>query len=475
MEQKIFVNIIGAGGTGAWAAELIYKAAANLTFEDRITVVMNIIDPDTVEFKNLNRQHFIGVESIGMNKALYLVSKLEKMAAATVAERLLKPREDSKHFPRITFNAIQQLVFKDAEGHYSDELASILFVGGSINILCVDNNSTRLQLEQEFNKRLKYHMRSSSTLAREAYEVTNVRYGINEVLAKMMREGTFGSNEQVIPFLVHTEDTTYARAAVVEGEEIRFSEAFDLEMKIAPHEHGFSKVYSHPSLIGYVDAGNSDVEVSINAALSMPVIGYEHVYDADMTLPDQLITCADREETTNIPQTTLMNVIAATKVSAIAMKMLEEIGTKRADPETTGTMPFRWASHKGVTILRGSSLSEEVEPDGVSKTIFIRLARQPLKAHTISIKTFLKRLKDPERYAKRLTLTEKPTALASPLDTILADINGVKKDGVFGVALTATALGTNIMADATDPLRYWALRKAMEKVSKDYFDAKTSE
>ena len=77
----------------------------------------------------------------------------------------------------------------------------------------------------------------------------------------------------------------------------------------------------------YIDAGNSDTSYMINGAGgSDPIIDFrDAVYDTDLSLPDGMISCADRVDTSTVAQTTSMNVAAAASVMGVVEKALPGI------------------------------------------------------------------------------------------------------------------------------------------------------
>lgn len=75
----------------------------------------------------------------------------------------------------------------------------------------------------------------------------------------------------------------------------------------------------HAETCMYLDMGNTDKEFVLvgTTPLLTPVFNY-----GVPTLPDQMISCADRAETTPVPQTTLMNSLVGNYASNLAAKFL---------------------------------------------------------------------------------------------------------------------------------------------------------
>jgi PRTRC genetic system ThiF family protein len=73
--------LVGAGGNGAWLVPHLVRIACLLRDRGR-TVSLWIVDPDTVEPKNIPRQNFVLAE-VGMNKAMALVHRYAGRYAGT--------------------------------------------------------------------------------------------------------------------------------------------------------------------------------------------------------------------------------------------------------------------------------------------------------------------------------------------------------------------------------------------------------
>ena len=107
------VTVVGAGGLGSSA--LFCLASAGIGS-------IKIIDSDTVELSNLNRQLIHTEADIGKNKALSASQKLRR------------------------YNS--EITVTPVDSHLNEENASSLIAGSDIVLACVDNNETRLALNK---------------------------------------------------------------------------------------------------------------------------------------------------------------------------------------------------------------------------------------------------------------------------------------------------------------------------------------
>ena len=93
--EIVNISVIGAGGTGGWFGELLAKyLVQNIYVPEQRSYIVNIIDNDVIEQKNLVRQHFIGSESLGLSKADYLRSKMDRIVSGALVYASLNNLQD---------------------------------------------------------------------------------------------------------------------------------------------------------------------------------------------------------------------------------------------------------------------------------------------------------------------------------------------------------------------------------------------
>jgi len=309
--NAITINIIGAGGTGAWFSEQILRAVIGMRHEDEDrAVLINLIDNDRIELRNLVRQHFLGMESIGMTKVDYLRMKLERILAAAVVQTDPHLNTGNGYMPAIRIEAVERLVLENADGDLDEDLKEMLFpeqVAAAITVMCVDNNLTRKTLEKHYHK----HVSKTREFAfdRFAESIEPVKEIIEAVAEK-----DFDARTAV--YFIDDEEASHVRAVT------RYSDGNINASGLFPVE-GLKVLLSNAGRGGasasyaYIDAGNDDVDFAINGAVNTPLVDYTHVYNADLTVPDALHSCAVTEETAPVPQTATMNMMAATHLTGV--------------------------------------------------------------------------------------------------------------------------------------------------------------
>ncbi len=145
--DDIHIIQIGAGGTGSWLVPLVSKLINNirLRISEERKLSYSIIDPDSVEERNIIRQNFTSWD-IGKNKAQALVNRYSENFPDIRAINLyiktpitlLDCLEDKLKidFTRTKLSKYPDLVEK-VSNLETDKRELIIFLG------CVDNNKTR--------------------------------------------------------------------------------------------------------------------------------------------------------------------------------------------------------------------------------------------------------------------------------------------------------------------------------------------
>ena len=315
--KAIHVNIIGAGGTGAWAAEQIMRSVIGMrSNSNEHAVIINLIDNDRVELKNLVRQHFIGVESIGMAKVEYLRMKLERILAAALFSVDGDLMDSTGAFmPGIRIDSHEQLVLENEEGELPPLINDILFPQnstGAINVMCVDNNLTRKAVEKHYHK----HIAETNSVSKfDAFVEGSAT--VAEVLDAIADED-LGAKSVV--YYVPNGDTIVAKIVTESSNgAVHVSKPIPAEyMRSLTH----AECPAGAPMCAYIDAGNDDTDFAINGALNTRLADYTAVYDANLTVPDALLSCAIRTETTSVPQTSSMNMMAAVHLSSVVAQWI---------------------------------------------------------------------------------------------------------------------------------------------------------
>ena len=317
--KAIHVNIIGAGGTGAWAAEQILRSAMGMRSKSQEhAIIINLIDNDRIELRNLVRQHFIGIEAIGMPKVEYLKMKLERILAAAMfsVDENLKDNNNDTYMPGIRIDSYEQLVLEDEDGELPQEMQDILFPlasAGSIVVTCVDNNLTRKTLEKHYHRHLAEECAISTF--NDFAQGSEGLVGVVDDLFESDPES------QTSIYYVLTETGVNARI-ITKDEKGVVTIAPDIP---ADYLRPLLTKTSLPELspmYAYIDAGNDDTAFSINGALNTQLADYTHVYDDDLTVPDALLSCAVSTETTPVPQTATMNMMAAVHLASVVSQWI---------------------------------------------------------------------------------------------------------------------------------------------------------
>ena len=322
--KKIHLNIVGVGGTGAWFAEQIMRTAINMRVKDKDTIVfINLIDNDVVELKNLIRQHFVGTETLGQLKVDVLRMLLEKIYAAAVAH-IGSSRKVSGdlYMPQIRIDAHPILVMEDEEGELPDAVKALLFPRNSqasITVMCVDNNLTRRTLEKHYHRNSQRYT-AFNDLSVLFTELEPAIEHVSDCLTK--KDKSVRSNV----ILVEKEGVTCGTPLSISDKSIVIGAGCSLSTaKAALGKTGNANTVQ--SIFGFINAGNDDEDFQINGALGAPLADYTHVYDSDLSVPDALRSCADAEESTPVPQTTTMNMMAATHLVGVVAQWLTTVVT----------------------------------------------------------------------------------------------------------------------------------------------------
>jgi len=141
--QKLFVTLIGTGGTGSYVARDLLRCISNLKTDLGIVPSVVFIDPDKVEPKNLVRQNFIPSD-VGKYKADVLASRYSSAFG-------VKTYAINKKFDFTTFIALREELTKDERFvAYSKDLTNLF-------ISCTDNNQSRRDIyDALLNKNNQY-------------------------------------------------------------------------------------------------------------------------------------------------------------------------------------------------------------------------------------------------------------------------------------------------------------------------------
>ena len=125
------VVVVGCGGTGGYVAGHL----ARLATIKKMGLIF--VDGDIVEQKNLERQHFI-TSDIGKNKAVALAERYNGAFGLNITAHT-KYLEDA--------HAIQNLFYNTASAIFGRNPHPAILIG------CVDNNATRIKINEWFNYR----------------------------------------------------------------------------------------------------------------------------------------------------------------------------------------------------------------------------------------------------------------------------------------------------------------------------------
>ena len=151
--MDIAIYQIGAGGTGSWFARILAHGIASRfadvpegrihPFHKGLNLTWGILDPDTIEIKNQARQLFLGTESIGTPKAIYL----SRMVNMILAAGLHVP--GTPHLP-YTLKVTPHVTLVQSDTVFPDlwNIGRTHKESRAIVVSCVDNTYTRNLLEE---------------------------------------------------------------------------------------------------------------------------------------------------------------------------------------------------------------------------------------------------------------------------------------------------------------------------------------
>jgi len=228
MKQVRLIQI-GAGGSGNWFSRNLSHALADafgrdmINQKDNINLQWEIIDPDTVELKNMVRQAFYSAEDLGKLKA-DIVSWQVKATLGAASE------------------------------YFSVNIPANINITAKGSLVEENTIDSLLDLEQDPKEQLV-------------------------IVASFV-------------------DNSYTRNLL---------------------ENYMQKISTQPYEVVYIDSGNDDKSFIVTSAIAreVPKVKYDVI-----NLPDPMLSCAVREETTNIPQTTTYNMLVGVHSSSIVMDIL---------------------------------------------------------------------------------------------------------------------------------------------------------
>jgi len=121
------IAIVGCGGIGGYLALPLLRYIENLYYdEEDDDVVLRLIDGDSFETKNIDRQ-VVSSDAMGINKARWLAGYLS----------LFVSKQTTKIFP--------------VEEYITPKNIENILLGVDTVFLCVDNDKTRIQIEDYWN------------------------------------------------------------------------------------------------------------------------------------------------------------------------------------------------------------------------------------------------------------------------------------------------------------------------------------
>lgn len=255
--DKIRIIQIGAGGTGSWFARAlmhsmaqIYKAADNRSYY----IKWIVIDPDTVEPRNLIRQPFYG--GTGANKSDYLAGLIDNLFS----------------YLKLSFSVFSvKGMLRGTIDDIEKELEDI-------------NSGNHLTMVQAASK---------------SFAAGSIAEGVMlELKAGVAGLPGNDDGDDIKTFLVSCVDNTYTRQL--------------LEQMLCrlPGREG----------IFYVNMGVSPQGAWL--AELIPAGGLLPTRWESLTYPDQMMSCAQREEAGPVPQTVYSNMMAGATASQLIMTAL---------------------------------------------------------------------------------------------------------------------------------------------------------
>ena len=353
--QLIRFNLVGAGGTGGRFAELLirhlmqidqhYKnSIAALEYLGSLLFEVNLYDHDTIEAKNLVRQEFIGVESLGLNKAIYTKMKLDRILGGSVMFSLDDEDNHVVDTHRVA-GGINVSAYDIMVQEGTPLLPNKLEIRNietkppyTINISLVDNNSSRLALEKMYKKKgdtLRMALANSAaagimTALYDARLDRSLKKGEITAVVAMVAPYRTLENKLIILRLAVAKDNATKR--IVGGYCVQLPDDIEYKSRKPKGVRG-----------AHIDVGNSDHGFTLNAAQGVGLVDFrKSVYEKNMTVPDALLSCAEALEVTTVAQTATMNAAAAVAVMQVAARFLDNIikvGYGDAGTENNGYAP----------------------------------------------------------------------------------------------------------------------------------------